>query len=140
MGRDDNLFKLLQPGTIHEWTAFAHLCAADPIPRLRLPAEGLCECDLGLRCSKFFTTSEHVPRMRFPVGPGKANSAWTPSNATDPRDRATGPSPAASTNSSPISANPSRPPPQMNQQAEIQTHHERPHNRDQLVQLTQRGM
>ena len=31
---------------------------------LRLPAEGPCECDLYLRCSKFFTTSEYAPRLR----------------------------------------------------------------------------
>ncbi|MGO9158735.1 tyrosine-type recombinase/integrase [Mycobacterium sp.] len=31
---------------------------------LRTPAEGPCECDLYLRCSKFFTTSEYVPRLR----------------------------------------------------------------------------
>ena len=28
---------------------------------LRTPAEGPCECDLHLRCPKFFTTSEYVP-------------------------------------------------------------------------------
>ncbi len=31
---------------------------------LRMPAEGPCECDLYLRCSKFLTTSEYVPRLR----------------------------------------------------------------------------
>lgn len=31
---------------------------------LRLPAEGPCECDLYLRCSKFVTTSEYAPRLR----------------------------------------------------------------------------
>jgi site-specific recombinase XerD len=31
---------------------------------LRTPAEGPCECDLYLRCSKFFTTSEYTPRLR----------------------------------------------------------------------------
>ncbi|GAA1080485.1 hypothetical protein [Nocardiopsis metallicus] len=31
---------------------------------LRAPAEGPCECDLYLRCSKFFTTSEYAPRLR----------------------------------------------------------------------------
>ena len=31
---------------------------------LRLPQEGPCECDLYLRCSKFFTTSEYAPRLR----------------------------------------------------------------------------
>jgi hypothetical protein len=31
---------------------------------LRMPAEGPCECDLYPRCSKFFTTSEYVPRLR----------------------------------------------------------------------------
>lgn len=31
---------------------------------LRLPSEGPCECDLYLRCSKFFTTSEYVPRLQ----------------------------------------------------------------------------
>jgi hypothetical protein len=30
---------------------------------LRLPQEGPCECDLFLRCSKFFTTGEYVPRL-----------------------------------------------------------------------------
>lgn len=31
---------------------------------LRLPQEGPCECDFYLRCSKFFTTTEHAPRLR----------------------------------------------------------------------------
>jgi len=31
---------------------------------LRLPQEGPCECDLYLRCGKFFTTTEHAPRLR----------------------------------------------------------------------------
>src|SRR6266568_1619270 len=31
---------------------------------LRTPAEGPCECDLYLRYSKFFTTSEYAPRLR----------------------------------------------------------------------------
>jgi hypothetical protein len=31
---------------------------------LRTPAEGPCECDLYLRCSKFFTTSDYAPRLR----------------------------------------------------------------------------
>jgi hypothetical protein len=31
---------------------------------LRLPAEGPCECDLILTCSKFVTTSEYAPRLR----------------------------------------------------------------------------
>ncbi|QNE22862.1 tyrosine-type recombinase/integrase [Kribbella qitaiheensis] len=31
---------------------------------LRLPQEGPCECDLYLRCGKFFTTSEYAPRLR----------------------------------------------------------------------------
>ena len=31
---------------------------------LHLPQEGPCECDLYLRCSKFFTTSEYAPRLR----------------------------------------------------------------------------
>jgi integrase len=31
---------------------------------LRLPQQGPCECDLYLRCSKFFTTSEYAPRLR----------------------------------------------------------------------------
>ncbi|MYS85451.1 tyrosine-type recombinase/integrase [Embleya scabrispora] len=31
---------------------------------LRAPAEGPCECDLYLRCSKFLTTSEYAPRPR----------------------------------------------------------------------------
>jgi integrase len=31
---------------------------------LRLPAEGPCECDLVLTCSKFVTTREYVPRIR----------------------------------------------------------------------------
>lgn len=31
---------------------------------LRLPQEGPCECDLYLRCSKFFTTTEYAPRLR----------------------------------------------------------------------------
>jgi integrase len=31
---------------------------------LRLPAEGPCECDLVLSCSKFLTTSDYAPRLR----------------------------------------------------------------------------
>ena len=31
---------------------------------LRTPAEGPCECDLMLTCSKFLTTSDYVPRLR----------------------------------------------------------------------------
>ncbi|TJZ81711.1 site-specific integrase [Rhodococcus oryzae] len=31
---------------------------------LRLPAEGPCECDLVLTCSKFLTTSDYAPRLR----------------------------------------------------------------------------
>jgi hypothetical protein len=31
---------------------------------LRLPAEGPCECDLMLTCSKFLTTSEYTPRLQ----------------------------------------------------------------------------
>jgi integrase len=31
---------------------------------LRTPAEGPCECDLYLRCPKFFTTSEYTPRLQ----------------------------------------------------------------------------
>jgi len=31
---------------------------------VRLPAEGPCECDLFLKCQKFFTTEEHAPRLR----------------------------------------------------------------------------
>ena len=31
---------------------------------LRTPAEGPCECDLVLTCSKFLTTSEYAPRLR----------------------------------------------------------------------------
>jgi hypothetical protein len=31
---------------------------------LRLPQEGPCQCDLYLRCSKFFTTSEYAPRLQ----------------------------------------------------------------------------
>lgn len=31
---------------------------------LRLPAEGPCECDLMLTCSKFLTTSDYAPRLR----------------------------------------------------------------------------
>ncbi|WP_327321189.1 tyrosine-type recombinase/integrase [Streptomyces sp. NBC_01210] len=31
---------------------------------LRASAEGPCECDLYLRCSKFLTTSEYAPRLR----------------------------------------------------------------------------
>jgi len=31
---------------------------------LRLPQEGPCECDLFLRCTKFFTTSAYAPRLR----------------------------------------------------------------------------
>jgi hypothetical protein len=47
---------------------------------LRLPAEGPCECDLYLRCSKFFTTSEYAPRLRppgprTPTRPGR-HRAW----------------------------------------------------------------
>ncbi|MGH3813725.1 MAG: tyrosine-type recombinase/integrase [Pseudonocardiaceae bacterium] len=31
---------------------------------LRIPAEGPCECDLMLSCSKFLTTSDYAPRLR----------------------------------------------------------------------------
>lgn len=31
---------------------------------LRLPAEGPCECDVVLTCSKFLTTSDYIPRLR----------------------------------------------------------------------------
>jgi hypothetical protein len=31
---------------------------------LRLPAEGPCECDLVLTCSKFLTSSDYIPRLR----------------------------------------------------------------------------
>jgi hypothetical protein len=31
---------------------------------LRTPAEGPCECDLLLTCSKFLTTSDYAPRLR----------------------------------------------------------------------------
>ncbi len=31
---------------------------------LRTPAEGPCECDLMLTCSKFLTTSDYAPRLR----------------------------------------------------------------------------
>jgi hypothetical protein len=31
---------------------------------LRTPAEGPCECDLVLTCSKFLTTGEYAPRLR----------------------------------------------------------------------------
>ena len=31
---------------------------------LRTPAEGPCECDLVLTCSKVLTTSEYAPRLR----------------------------------------------------------------------------
>ncbi|MEH0557538.1 hypothetical protein [Streptomyces sp. B21-101] len=34
---------------------------------IRTPAEGPCECDLYLRCSKFFTTSD-APRLRARLG------------------------------------------------------------------------
>jgi len=35
---------------------------------LRLPAEGPCECDLVLSCSKFLTTSAYAPRLRAGLG------------------------------------------------------------------------
>lgn len=35
---------------------------------LRLPAEGPCECELMLSCSKFLTTSEYAPRLRERLG------------------------------------------------------------------------
>lgn len=31
---------------------------------LKLPEEGPCECELYLTCAKFFTTTEHAPRLR----------------------------------------------------------------------------
>jgi len=34
---------------------------------LRTPAEGPCECDLMLTCSKFLTTSDYAPRLRMRV-------------------------------------------------------------------------
>jgi len=35
---------------------------------LRTPAEGPCECDLVLTCSKFLTTSDYEPRLHARVG------------------------------------------------------------------------
>ena len=35
---------------------------------LRLPAEGPCECELMLSCSKFLTISEYAPRLRERLG------------------------------------------------------------------------
>jgi integrase len=35
---------------------------------LRTPAEGPCECDLVLTCSKFLTTSDYAPRLRARLG------------------------------------------------------------------------
>jgi hypothetical protein len=36
---------------------------------LRTPAEGPCECDLVLTCSKFLTTSDYAPRLRARLAP-----------------------------------------------------------------------
>ncbi|HYZ37493.1 MAG TPA: hypothetical protein VE673_12345, partial [Pseudonocardiaceae bacterium] len=58
---------------------------------LRLPAEGPCECDLVLTCSKLLTTSDYIPGY-VPASPSRTNSSTTPlpaagtakSNATKP--------------------------------------------------------
>jgi hypothetical protein len=44
---------------------------------LRTPAEGPCECDLVLTCSKFLTTSDYTPRLA-PVSTSNSNSSTTP--------------------------------------------------------------
>ena len=58
---------------------------------LRTPAEGPCECDLYLRCPKFFTTSEYAPRLRPPPSrtapdPRRHRTRLAPRNRTPHRD------------------------------------------------------
>ena len=47
---------------------------------LRTPAEGPCECDLVLTCSKFLTTSDYAPRLRARLDVERSSST-TPSPA-----------------------------------------------------------
>ena len=68
---------------------------------LRLPAEGPCECDLVLTCSKFLTTSDYAPRLRARLDT-EANSSPTPPPRLGPRNRTT---PAPSAGSSNYSTN-----------------------------------
>lgn len=87
---------------------------------LRLPADGPCECDLYLHCSKFFTTGKYAPACA-PGWHANASSSRTPSSATGPaRSSGTRPSPAGSKNSSPNSMSPATTPTnQTNDQANI---------------------
>jgi len=52
---------------------------------LRLPAEGPCECDLYLRCSKFFTTSEYAKRLSPRSPPTKPSSTNPPPAQPSPK-------------------------------------------------------
>lgn len=47
---------------------------------IRLPEEGPCECDLFLTCSKFFTTSEYLPRLKARVQAEDALAARAEAN------------------------------------------------------------
>ncbi|SDD81778.1 hypothetical protein [Streptomyces prasinopilosus] len=73
---------------------------------LRAPAEGPCECDLSLRCSKFLTTRPRASMHRA-CGPGppvNSGSSKTPSSAAgSARSNGTASSPIGSEASSPIS-------------------------------------
>jgi len=59
---------------------------------LRTPADGPCECDLMLTCSKFLTTSDYAPRLLTRVAVEQQLTSTTPpaadgterSNATSP--------------------------------------------------------
>ena len=65
---------------------------------LRLPAEGPCECDLVLSCSKFVTTTDYAPRLRarLAVGQQLIDDATTRGRASEvERHQATSPPRAA---------------------------------------------
>ncbi len=54
----------LDPGAVH-WLQTSFLKTELELGHcLRTPAEGPCECDLVLTCSKFLTTSDYAPRLR----------------------------------------------------------------------------
>jgi hypothetical protein len=70
---------------------------------LRLPQKGPCECDLYLRCSTFFTTSEYAPRRL--AWHASSNSPATPPNTAGvAKSNATRPPSPASMSSSLSSA------------------------------------
>jgi len=58
---------------------------------LRLPAEGPCECDLVLSCSKFLTTSAYAPRLRAAWASRSSSSPTRPNAAAPARSSVTRP-------------------------------------------------